>query len=269
MTKKKFFLMGFIILLFLIVIMFSFFLYRYWTMGKLVDAISQNDQAAFDKRLPLVMDLNALPYPSALYAFAQENGRTPLQKACEVGNLYMVTRLVEEGADVNATSNRAPFSPLMFAVMSESEANLDIVQFLIQNGADVTYRKKDGKDALYQLAIARGSVPHTEAILDLLVQNGGKLSYAYNRGTLLNEAAFAGNKKVISHLLTTYEMDCNVGASQRTALIHYCLSYRPTIETIQLFLDCGADKTRIDEDGKTAYDYAVERGYTDVAELLK
>ena len=41
-----------------------------------------------------------------------------------------------------------------------------------------------------------------------------------------------------------------------------------TPEMVQLLLDEGADKSYIDNSGKTAYDYAVEKGNDDIACLL-
>lgn len=42
-----------------------------------------------------------------------------------------------------------------------------------------------------------------------------------------------------------------------------------TPEMVQLLLDYGADKSMKCSDGKTAYDYAVEFGKEQIAELLK
>jgi len=38
---------------------------------------------------------------------------------------------------------------------------------------------------------------------------------------------------------------------------------------LKFLLENGADKSIKDNDGKTAYDYAVENGNTELAELLK
>ena len=41
------------------------------------------------------------------------------------------------------------------------------------------------------------------------------------------------------------------------------------IEIAQLLLDRGASKSITDGSGKTAYDYAVEKGYEEIARLLR
>ena len=61
---------------------------------------------------------------------------------------------------------------------------------------------------------------------------------------------------------------------QRTPLISavsYAVSWQDeqiTKEIVTELLAHGADASVVDEDGKTAYDYAVERGYDEVAALL-
>ena len=42
-----------------------------------------------------------------------------------------------------------------------------------------------------------------------------------------------------------------------------------TPEMVKLLLDYGADKSIKSTDGKTAYDYAVERGFVELAEIIK
>ena len=42
-----------------------------------------------------------------------------------------------------------------------------------------------------------------------------------------------------------------------------------TKDFVWLLLDRGCDPTVQDNNGKTAYDYAVEKGYTEIAELLR
>ena len=40
-------------------------------------------------------------------------------------------------------------------------------------------------------------------------------------------------------------------------------------DIIQLLLDRGADKTMKNDEGKTAYDIALEEGHTDIAKMVK
>jgi ankyrin repeat protein len=40
-------------------------------------------------------------------------------------------------------------------------------------------------------------------------------------------------------------------------------------ECVQFLIESGADTALTSEEGKTAYDYAVEKGYEDIAQLLR
>jgi ankyrin repeat protein len=61
-----------------------------------------------------------------------ENGRTPLQLACEEGDLDAAKRLVAAGADIHKDDKEGK-SPLWFAVESR---HLDVARWLIETGAD-------------------------------------------------------------------------------------------------------------------------------------
>ena len=68
-----------------------------------------------------------------------------------------------------------------------------------------------------------------------------------------------------------YDFDLNFGINGDTALICYCRNRYVTanVEDIKILLEHGADKSIVNNEGKTAYDYAVENDFTDIAELLK
>ena len=67
-------------------------------------------------------------------------------------------------------------------------------------------------------------------------------------------------------------MDINaLSADGKTPLIVYSVSKvnDRKADDLVFLLENGADKTIKDNDGKTAYDYAVSNGNTELAELLK
>ena len=61
-----------------------------------------------------------------------EKGRTPLQLACEAGDLDAAKRLVAAGADVDK-DDREGRSPLWLAFES---GHVDVARWLIETGAD-------------------------------------------------------------------------------------------------------------------------------------
>jgi ankyrin repeat protein len=185
----------------------------------------------------------------------------------------MVEDLIEKGADVNWVDYFAPFSPLMCAVTSKSESNIEIVRLLLEHNVDVNYRKEMyDANALYQIMISNETIPNASTMVDLLVENGSDIYYNHKTyGSLLNVACSHHNGEMILHLLKNYEFDPNSTFDGDTALIYYCRGRfaRANAEDVKALLEYGADKSIVNDEGKTAYDYAVENGFEEIVELLK
>ena len=86
-------------------------------------------------------------YPRPLWA--NEEATQKLLSVVDSASVEEVTRLIQEGADVNAVTDDGQTSgvtPLMFAARNNS--NLEVLQVLIENGADVNAADSDSKRAL-------------------------------------------------------------------------------------------------------------------------
>ncbi len=70
-------------------------------------------------------------------------GNTPLCAAIIKGDLAAVKKFIEYGSDVNETSNG--LTPLMFAARYNK---VDIIKFLLENGADKSVQDGKGNNAL-------------------------------------------------------------------------------------------------------------------------
>ncbi|MBQ6972512.1 MAG: ankyrin repeat domain-containing protein [Synergistaceae bacterium] len=104
------------------------------------------------------------------------DGMTPLMR-CVVGaksreddrNFEAVKFLVESGADVNARrNNENRFTVLMFAAMCRCEYAGDIIEYLVEHGADTQVAIKNGWKAVNFLKIR--SNPSKERVRSLLQQ---------------------------------------------------------------------------------------------------
>ena len=112
-------------------------------------------------------------------------------------------------------------------------------------------------------------------ILFWLLDNGANPVFSEDGNTVLHHAARGAYPELIPILIEQYGLDVNArGYMQRTPLIS-AVSYTVPWQDEQItkaivteLLAHGADASAVDEDGKTAYDYAVERGYSEVAALL-
>lgn len=167
-----------------------------------------------------------------------KEGETALLLAANGLYLDLVILLISSGADVNAKNN-AGFTVMMYAVgISEDETgpnsrdSIEIVKFLVSHGADVNSRDNAGITVL--LFAAAFSKIDT---IKFLVEKGA--------GVNANSDDCCG----ITALMVAVE-------NRNRNLIVF-------------FIEKGADVNAMDRDGNTALKIATEKGYTDIADLLR
>ena len=134
--------------------------------------------------------------PNGRLKSGRDNGQfafTPLQFAAQQGDLRMASKLIAAGAELNAVGV-AGRSALHFA----GGRRLDIMQLLIEKGADVNARDTEGASPL-DYAVWSGSL---DAVAVLLA-HGARLNEpeAVTGATPINEAAFQGHTSVVRYLL--------------------------------------------------------------------
>jgi ankyrin repeat protein len=165
-------------------------------------AISSNGIGAVD----LLLKWNA--DPNAHLTRGRDNGQypiTPLQYAAQKGDLRIAGRLIDAGAQINATGI-AGRTPLHFA----GGRQLSMMQLLIEKGADVNARDAEGASPLDD-AVWNGSL---DAVA-ILLAHGARLNEpdTHTGATPLNEAAFRGHAQVIQYLLQ-FHPDLNIRDKQ-------------------------------------------------------
>ena len=208
-------------------------------------------------------------------ALCEINVWTPLQTACSNDDIEAVRILLENGSDPNKTP---PFQLPWYAPIqiAASNGNVDIMTVLIENGADVELHGHNAlikltKDARY--AKNGISIETYKAAYSLLEQHGMDASHpSFEKRPLLCDSALLSDVEVTKFLIEDKGIPSNTRDSDgRTALHFACLSgyANPTKEYIQYLIDHGVDPAVKDAFGKTAYDYAVEDGHTEIADLLK
>ena len=204
----------------------------------------------------------------------------PLVEACEAGHIQAVEVLLGNGADPNFYLDGG-WSPMEAAAVScnrHPEESLAIMKMLYEHDADIDGYGSYGS-ALYHISGSFiGSNKQSEQkkeILFWLLDNGADPVIAEDGTTVLHYIVRGAHPELVSILIEQYGFDANArGYMQRTPLISavsYTVSWQDeqiTKAIVEELLAHGADATATDEDGKTAYDYAVERGYDEVAALL-
>jgi ankyrin repeat protein len=102
--------------------------------------------------------------------------KTPLQMAAEQGHMQIVEYLVQNGADVNATTSvsTGEVTPLRYAI---ANSDYQMTQYLIQHGADVNKANEAGWTPLMTAARVGN-----RDIIQLLLDSGADINARANDG---------------------------------------------------------------------------------------
>lgn len=241
---------------------------------QVVDAIRNHDLTTVES---LVNQSEFTLDGSYVYWYESEGDalyhRTPLQFACYIGDVKVVKTLLEHGADVNYVYWREnPCSPLMeIARTKQPENRLKLVDLLLEYGANLDRKNYNGETVLDYLMYKPYELEKDVAVFLYLESKGADVS-AENNERLLFRATISDNVAMLKFLVDEEGYDINaLNVEGRTPLIEYCYasnSKNDRMKTINTLLELNADKSIKDDQGKTAYDYALEYGY-EFAELLK
>ena len=196
----------------------------------------------------------------------------PLESAAEMGDLQFARKLLELGANPRRESTGE--TALHKAVAND---HLDLVELLIQQGADVNAANCDGGAPLsvarslecVELLLAAGADIHTQndigvdvigqhrdpEIIDRLRVAGGVLeSPESSSGSLMMSAAQEGNLELVNHLLQQ-----NVDANASTDLLLTPLmaaAERGHIDVLRRLIQAGVEIHAREYRGRTALYYA-------------
>lgn len=189
----------------------------------------------------------------ALLESKQENEMTPLMFAASQGKIDIVRYLIENGADINYIKSDGP-SSLLFAAMFRHE---DVVRLLVENGAEVN--SGNGQDAPIFKAIEYG----TKEIAEYLVEKGADVPVS---NFLLHQAAAGGMSKIVDHMIhkdvDIYSMNANGGT-----LLHSA-SRGGLLNLAKQMISKGAEIDQRNRYGITPLHIASSQGHIDLVEFL-
>ena len=152
------------------------------------------------------------------------HGATPLMYAAAVGSTDAVKALLAKGADARM-KNSFDATPLMWGI-----TNLEKVRLLVDAGADVNARSKQG---MTPLLIAANNAGSTE-IVRFLLSKGAKVE-----GTVLIGAANSGDLELV-RLLIDKGADVNAATKRGDTALQFAASVG-NVTMVKLLLDKGAD----------------------------
>jgi ankyrin repeat protein len=128
---------------------------------------------------------------------ADRMGRSVLSIAASQGERGSVDVLIAHGADVNTRLGKHGFSPLHSGAIT---CNLEACRSLLDAGADVAAKDKEGQTALHLLA--HYSPNFRKELVDFLVERGADIHAADSKGnTPLHHAARHSNGAVAQAFL--------------------------------------------------------------------
>jgi ankyrin repeat protein len=189
-------------------------------------------------------------------------------------------------------------TPIFRVVYNKTDNQKTLLQILIDNGANVNFRKSDGATPLFHAK---------KEIADILISNGANPNLTSNDGSTILHSAL--DKNTVEFLLgvglpinakndsleiplhsyvyfgsdlVELAIDNGADVNQRnkwghTPLINLAMTevlvkdedIVDSIKTAQLLIKAGADNSIRDNDNKTAYDYAIENKNLELADYLK
>lgn len=182
----------------------------------------------------------------------EEALHTPLIEALLENNLDVVENLLRRGADPNQTDFEGR-TPLMLAAQL---GNLDMINALLRARANVNAQDSSGNSALI-FATTQGN----SALMRTLLEHGADPFMPDNRGMIpLNYALLNNYSNIISLLINIKDY------SGKTLLIRAVEI--GDVPLAQMLLARGADWRLKNNEGKTAYDIALETGNQGMIQLF-
>ena len=195
-----------------------------------------------------------------------EWSKTPLMYAVNDANvnLDMVRFLVENGADVNAVGGRYSQNVLGLAVKS---GNLEKIQYLLDAGADIHYQTPGGCDVLIDAMYDRdiSKCENLIPIVNLLIDRGAKVNSVSEYGDTALKAATYKNRFDVVELLMIV-----AGADQKQlklTKLMYAIVFSD-LDEIKRLISEGADLEARDDWNRTPWLLCIEVGSVEKAKLL-
>ena len=214
------------------------------------------------------------------------HGRTPLHMAVDRGLLEVTRILIERGANINARDldNRTPLHPT-FVDRSRTfdDTYFDVMQYLLEQGADVDARANIKLSALLHLASCYGG--HSTPLHLASYYGGFKVAQLLlNRGVNINVRDKTGRTplhEVLTNLdnsfldyfvdavrfLLDHGADVDAEDDNRSTPLHVISQYG-NVKVTRLLLEHGAHVDARDNDESTPLHFALRCKNIEVARLL-
>ena len=240
---------------------------KYQYSQQLIEAIEEDNWEQFTYLLEKGGDLDSRPHFLGLDRVSMP----PLHYSCYQGKLVYVVALVEAGADINKVELRSAYeTPLIAALSSCEKTRLEVAKYLVEEGADVNL-KVHGNTALEEVFSynlinynPNAELQDFEFALYLLEKGANIENVRY--GNLIFSAARNNNMMMVEYLLTEMSVDINIVDDTGNSVLMHAVMFN-SYRIVEYLLEKGASLDIVNNEGKTAFDLAVEKDYLE-GELL-
>lgn len=209
--------------------------------------------------LGLVEDVRAFLAAGASVDAIGPEGATSLHYAAKRGDLEIVEMLLQAGADIGVRTKSSSSTPLMTAA---EFADVGVVDALIEAGAEVGKTDSYGRTALIRSA-SRGAVDVVKILLDAGT-DPNVVSRAH--GAVLHVAAQRGDVSVVE-LLLACGAKVDVRQSDRGTPLMLAATEGQSA-CVEILLNAGADFEARSQAGRTPLHYAALSGESKAVRLL-
>ncbi|WP_300702575.1 ankyrin repeat domain-containing protein [uncultured Campylobacter sp.] len=199
------------------------------------------------------------------FAQVQNMKKDDFFKAVKESNIDKIQYFLEGGFDINAKDERGR-NAILIATYKD---DVKLVKFLYQNGGDVNDRDENLNSA-FLYAGANGKLEILK-----IIHKKAKVNSVFNRfgGNALIPACEKGHFETAKFLLENTDINVNhVNNLSWTALLEVLIlgdGSKKYVDITRLLLEHKADKNIKDNQGKTAIDYAKERGFKEIEKLFR
>ena len=253
-------------------------------IDRLLDAGGNQLESDREKRTPL-FSASSLGYDKIVKVLLEnsgeekaelmedDNGRLPIHIAAENGHTAAVIALLNRNNNTISREDRKGCSPLSLAACGTSQSHAETVKYLIQRGANICHRQRDGSTPLL-LAAMSGNEQSVKYLLgegyDIPRSQKVNLDERNSRRSSPVSLAIAKGHESVALLLLKYgarDVSQNVHPGRRNPLSW--AAGHGMFEVVKLLLaipDIPIDST--DATSRTPLSWAAEKGHTDVIKLL-
>jgi ankyrin repeat protein len=195
----------------------------------------------------------------SLLEFKIDSIFTPLNMASYVGKTDIVKYLLEKGADIN-TKDREGSTPLQNAA---AKGHFDIVKLLVEKGSDVNYKDDNGVTPIH-FGCMSGNVD----LVKYLVEKGADINAVSKIGRKpAVDAVFGGNVEVLKYLESKGVNMKGLEAGAGNTPLHIATG-RGNIEMLKYFISKGYDVNKKNDASQTPFTWAIGGGNTEILRLF-